>query len=59
MKIYEMIGSIFPGVDTEIILKKFLGIDDKEKGNLIMGEKDETPFNRPNDVMQGNHLGGR
>ena len=34
-------------------------IDDKGKDNLIMGEKDETPFNRPKDVMQGNHLGRR
>jgi hypothetical protein len=58
MKIYEMIGSIFPGVDTEIILKKFLGIDDK-RDNLILGEKDEIAFNRPKDAVQGNHLGGR
>jgi hypothetical protein len=34
-------------------------IDDNKIDNLILGEKDETPFNRPKDAMQGNHLGGR
>jgi hypothetical protein len=58
MKNYEIMEATFPGVNTEIILKKFMGIDDI-RYNLILGEKDEIPFNRPKDAMQGNHLGGR
>jgi CheY-like chemotaxis protein len=39
MKIREMIGTTFPGVYTEIILKNFLHIDDKEKERIYLGGK--------------------